>query len=266
MTETSPNSIIYNETGEYGGDQRSPNMIADSDPNEYHQLCMIVKSSYPEMTQDEIDAFLLKLRKESCGYVSMINSLFEEFIDHPDDFRRIFGFSMYAHDGSLNYNHLLVELYCKKDNHNGSRFLFWTFDFYSKNEDRVWKDENKDGKYEWVNLPYGNTEEQLQYRWKSFCKDYRIKVKFTLSTTITPKEYHKYRKKGYITVNARDFKMTDDNGVISTVKGGHYMTITDVTEDEKKYVVSSWGKRYYLDPKDVKEYIGYMIVKYKLPG
>ncbi len=263
LQETKLNSKIYNEHAEYGANQCSPNITATSDPDEYHQLCTIVKSSFPEMTQKDIDALILKLRKEACGYVAMINSLFEAYIDRPDDFRHIFGFSMYATDGSLNFNHVLVDLYCKKDNHNGGRFLFWTWDFYSKNEDQIWKDADKDGKYEWVDRPFGNNEPQLKYRWESYCKEYGIKVKVSLFSTVTPKNFHTYRKKGYVSVLARNYKITDDKGNVSSSEGGHYMTITGVTEDKKKYIVSSWGKRYYLDPSDVKGYIGYQIVKYK---
>ena len=258
-----PNPIIYNLQNEYGGNQCSPNITATTAPEEYRQLCEIVKSSFPEMTQEEIDAFLLKLRNESCGYVVMINSLFEEFIDKPDEFREIFGFSLYDVDGSLNYNRVLVDLYCKKDNHNGGRFLFWTWDFYTKNEDRVWKKNEKDGKYGWVDKPYGNNEAQLIYRWESYCREYGIRAKVRIYTAITPKNFYKYRKKGYISVLARHYKIVDDKGNENKSDGGHYMTITGVTDDQKRYVVSSWGKRYYLNPKDVKGYLGYQLVTYK---
>ena len=158
----------------------------------------------------------------------------------------------------------ISDLYCKKDNHNGGRFLFWTWDFYVKNEDRVWKKNEKDGKYGWEDKPFGNNEQQLIYRWKSYCKEHGIRVKIRIATTITPKKFYRYREKGYISVLARNYKIIDDYGNISESKGGHYMTITDVTEDKKKYIVSSWGKRYYLDPKDVKGYLGYQIVKYNI--
>lgn len=265
MNQTLSNPKIYNEKTEYGANQCSPNITATSDPEEYQQLCRIVKATFPEMKQKEIDALILKLRKESCGYVAMINSLFEFFIDRPDEFRRIFGYSMYDADGSLNYNHVLVDLYCKKDNHNGGRFLFWTWDFYSKNEDRIWKDADKDGTYKWVDRPFGNNELQLKYRWESYCKEYGIKAKVSIVTAVTPKNYPTYRKKGYVSALARNYRIVDDHGNISDSEGGHYMTITGVTEDRKKYIVSSWGKRYYLDPKEVEGYLGYQIVKYKLP-
>ena len=263
-----PNQKLYNPNGEYGGNQCSPNIIAsakDAENNpEYHQLCLIVKSHFPDMTQKEIHDFLLKIDRESCAYVAMINTLFEELIDRRDDYYNAFGFHMFAPDGTLNYNQILVDLYCKKDNHNPMPFLFWKIDYYNKNEDREWKDEDNDGIFEWVNKPYGNTDETIKYRWESYCKEHGVKVQIARSDVITPQNYYRYRKHGYITVSVADYQMIDDDGEISSSKNGHAMVITGVTEDKKQYIVSSWGKRYYLDPaKDVKGRIHYRIVTYK---
>lgn len=239
-------------------------MLSSSDKEEYTKLCLIVKNSFPDISQEEIDALILKLRKEACGYTAMVNSLFEEFIDRPDEFRSIFGVSLFRDDGGLNFNPILVDLYCKRDNYSGGRFLFWTWDFYTKNEDRIWKDEDKDGKYEWIDRPFGNIEAQLKYRWETYCKSFGIRAKVSLISAVTPKNYHTYRKKGFVSVLARNYKMTNDKGAVTSITGGHYMSITGVTEDKKKYVVSSWGGRYYLDPKDVKGYLGYQLVTYKI--
>ena len=263
-----PNPKIYNPDAEYGGNQCSPNIIAsakDAENNpEYQQLCLIVKSHFPEMTQKEIHAFLLKLDNESCAYVAMINTLFEELIDRPQDFYNAFGFHMYDPDGSLNYNQILVDLYCKKDNHSGQKLLFWTFDHYNENEDREWKDENNDGTYEWVNKPYGNTDEMIKYRWESYCKEHGVDVQIFTSKLINTKNYYRHRKHGYITISAADFQLTDDTCNTSSPERGHAMTITGVTEDKKKFIVSSWGQRYYIDPKnDIKGRLHYRIVKYK---
>ena len=107
-------------------------------------------------------------------------------------------------------------------------------------------------------------EEKEDLERLSYCKEHGIRVKVRIYTAITPKNFHRYRKKGYISVLARNYKIVDDNGKVDASTGGHYMTITDVTEDKKRYVVSSWGKRYYLDPKDVKGYLGYQMVRYKI--
>ena len=42
-------------------------------------------------------------------------------------------------------------------------------------------------------------------------------------------------------------EMRDDSGNVSTLGGGHYVTITGITDDGR-YIVSSWGGKYYIDP------------------
>lgn len=264
---TGPNPRIYNPDGEYGGNQCSPDIIAasenaESNP-EYRELCHIVKSHFPNMTPKEIRDYMYLIRSESCSYVGMINSLFEEFIDRPDEFYQAFGFPMCNGDGSFNYNHILVDLYCKKDNHMGYRFLFWTWDFHNKHEDHEWKDENNDGKSEWVHKPYGNSDEQIKYRWETYCREHGVKVNVTRINSVTPKKYYKIRQYGYLTLSASNYKLIDENGNVSDRERGHTMTITDVTKDQKKYIVSSWGKRYYFDLADAKGYLYYYIIKYK---
>lgn len=256
--------IVYNPTNEYGANQRAPYLVATSDPEEYRALCEIVKQHFPEKTQEEIDALLLKLRKEGCGYVAMINSLFDFFIDFPDKFRKAFGFSMYDSDGSLNYNRVLVDLYCKKDNHNGGRFLFFTWDIYAKNEDRVWRDEDKDGTYEWVEKPFGNNELQMKYRWETYCKEHGIRASVNCPPLIQPNNFDRYSKKGSVSILCSDFKMSNDKQQTTHVVNGHFMTITGITEDDKKFVVSSWGEKYYLDPKDIKGFKYYQVISYKI--
>ena len=41
--------------------------------------------------------------------------------------------------------------------------------------------------------------------------------------------------------------MRDDSGNVSTLGGGHFVTITGITDDGR-YIVSSWGEKYYINP------------------
>lgn len=43
--------------------------------------------------------------------------------------------------------------------------------------------------------------------------------------------------------------MTDSKGKSYISKGGHAMTVTGKTKDGK-LIVSSWGEKFYIDPKD----------------
>ena len=54
----------------------------------------------------------------------------------------------------------------------------------------------------------------------------------------------------YVNINTSNFKLYDENGKPTGPIEGHWMMITDVTEDGQ-YIVSSWGERYYLNPSEL---------------
>ncbi|MBQ9984269.1 MAG: hypothetical protein IJP29_06730 [Lachnospiraceae bacterium] len=259
------NSLVYNPIEEYGASQKAPFQTMTSDPTEYAQLSNIVKSHFPKMTDEEVRDFLWKLQKEGCGYVAMINTLFHEFIDDRSGFQNAFGFDMYASDGTLNFNQVLVDLYCSMDNHNGIDLLFFTIDYYADKEDMTYGDKDKDGKFEWTEKPFGNNEVQMKYRWETYCKRHGIDVTVKINRVVTPKNFAKHAKNGSVCILCSKFTVYDENKKPTSIKGGHFMIITDVTPD-KKYVVSSWGKRYTLDPKDIKGFLYYQVIRYKKEG
>lgn len=256
------NSTVFNFIDEYGASQCSPFETITSNPTEYAQLSNIVKSHFPEWTPDDIQNFMEKLKQEGCGYVAMINSLFDEFTDNPSGFLNAFGFDMYAPDGTLNFNQVLVDLYCTMDNHIGGRFLFFTWDTIVENEDRIWCDDDKDGKFEWKDKPFGNNEAQMKYRWETYCRRHGIHAKVDINQFITPKNYPHYAKKGSVCILCSNFSIYDINNKETHIKNGHFMTITGVTED-KKYIISSWGRQYTLNPTDIKGFVYYQVIRYK---
>ena len=260
MEKYQPDPKVYNPQNEYGASQREPNLLSKSNPEEYRQLCAIVKNHFPDMSQEQIDELLKRLRSEGCGYVAMVNSLFEAFIHNPSLFREKFGFPMYSSDGTLNYNQVLVDLYCKTDNHNGGRFLFFTWDIFKENEDVIWEFDESERRLKPTSKPHGNNELQMQYRWESYCKEYGIDVKVDINRFITPENFEKYAKKGSVSILCSDFKLYNASGKETHVKNGHYMTITGA--ESGKYIVSSWGDRYTLNPKDIKGFKYYQVIRY----
>ena len=65
--------------------------------------------------------------------------------------------------------------------------------------------------------------------------------------------YDNYAREGkQIIVRADRFKLYDENGNPSGSCGSHAMVVTGVTEDGK-FIVSSWGNKYMIDPNDVGE-------------
>lgn len=254
--------IVYNESTEYGANQVSPHEVLGKNPYEREELQKVVKAHFPIMEDEDVKAFLYRLDREGCGYVSMINSLFDAYAEKPDTFREIFGFSMYDIDGTLNFNRVLVDLYCQMDNHNEDRFGFFSWDTYNPIEDQKKLDEDKDGVFEWTSKPCGNNQDKMKYRWETYCKRYGIKADVQIEVPVTPKNFLKYARKGSVSILSSDFTMYSEDGKATHVKNGHFMTITDVTEDGK-YVVSSWGEKYYLNPDDIKGFVHYQLIRYK---
>lgn len=252
---------VYDPNGKYGGDQGAPVGTYDNDPEQYQKLYDIVKKYNPDMTDEEVYEFLAKLNSEGCGYVASINSLFEKFKDDPEGFKNTFGFEMYNEDGTYNYNEVLVDLYCKEDNHNKKGFWIFSWDSYNPDEDWGWSDEDGDGTKEWTKQPYGMTQGQIEYRWESYCKDHGVDVNVKTSVRVTPDNYSDYAKDGTVSIMCSKFDMYDESGNKTHVEGGHFMTITGVTEDGK-YEVSSWGQKYILNKDDIKGFVNYQSIEY----
>lgn len=262
MKKHALSSIIYNSTTEYGASQRSPFEMKTSNPAEYTKLTTIVQKHFPKMTASEIDNLIERLKKEGCGYVCMVNSLFTEFLDRPKRFKEVFGFDMINADNSLNYNTLLVDLYCKTDNHIGINFPFFAWDTYIKNEDRVLHYNKEEIKFEWKEKPFGNNVLQMKYRFETYCMQHGIKASLLIIPFITPKTFHKYAKMGSVSILCNKPTLQKEDGTPIKVNDWHFMTITGVTKSGK-YIVSSWGNRYVLDQKNIRGIRFYQVIRYK---
>ncbi len=256
-------SIIYNPKTEYGASQRSPYEVKVSNPKEYAMLFHIVKKHFPKKSYNQAFHVIERLKKEGCGYVCMVNSLFVEYFDKQEQFKEIFGFDIINKNGSLNYNALLVDLYCAMDNHIGVHLPFFTCDTYIKNEDRVLHYNKEKRKFEWKEKPYGNNILQIKYRFETYCRQHGIKANLSLTPLVTPRNFHRYAKKGSVSILCNKPTLQKEDGTPIKVKDWHFMTITGVTED-RKYVVSSWGKRYTLDLRDIKGLKFYQVIEYPL--
>ena len=68
---------------------------------------------------------------------------------------------------------------------------------------------------------------------------------------ITVDNYQKLAEKGSVIINYHYGNLYDaDGNVVQYIDGGHSMTVTGVTEDGR-YIVSSWGGKYYIDPNEM---------------
>ncbi|MDO5126687.1 MAG: hypothetical protein Q4D54_02935 [Eubacteriales bacterium] len=260
--QPSPSENVFNDdgTGYYGGDQGAPYKLRDTDPDAYNELANIVKSYFPDMTDDEIYQYLRKLNSEGCGYVAMINSVFNYYDGKPEEFEEIFGYSMYDENGNPNYNRMLVDVYCMEDNHNKRSFLWWSWDKYDPTEDCNWTDADGDGWFEGGG--YGNTQGQMEWRWEQYCEAYGVDANVRTDVNVTPSNYDSVSQNGMVSVLCSDFTMVDTNGNDVHVTGGHFMTITGVNENGD-YIVSSWGDEYTLSPDAINGFEHYQVISYK---
>ena len=116
--------FVYNESGEYGGNQDNPARKFNNDPD----FQAFMKNLLPGMTDSEISLYLagfddpvdpsksvLGYDDVGCGYMATANLILTEYANRPDEFKRIFGFPMYTYnaDGSRhpNFEKLAISIY-----------------------------------------------------------------------------------------------------------------------------------------------------------
>lgn len=231
--KTDPNpyeidSIVFDDEGSYGGDQGSPQYAYKNRKSIYN----IVRKYYPDMSDAEIKNYLIKLNDEGCAYVAFVNTIFAAYAGREDEFEDTFGFPMYKNN-DLNFNELIVDFYCDTDNHN--QFL-WT-DYVNRFEDK--SDTEGSGM---------STSDEI-YRAGKYMREKGVDMEIR-SEKITVENFKDYAENGYVIVNFHNGPLLNTDGSTAQyIDGGHAMTVTGVTSDGK-YIVSSWGDEYYIDPND----------------
>lgn len=233
--------------GQYGGNQSGP----VEDEEHFNDYAAIVRKYYPDMTDDEVKAYLTKMESEGCGYVALVNTIFAQYVGREDEFEKTFGFPMYDENGRPNSNRLLTDFYSATDNHNKGK----------KGKDVV--DVNEDPS----NIEgTGTNRDSREYRWEKYTSEHGIKSDVHNLDKVTKDNYSKLAKNGEIIVGINPVKLRDATGkVVYNSDGGHAMTVTGVTEDGLLRV-SSWGEEYYIDPNDTdynKGHITFQQVTYK---
>lgn len=90
-------SIVFDDEGQYGGDQGSPKDIESEDRKDI--LYQIIQGNIPEFDRSNLDSYLKKLNSEGCGYVALTNAIMMNFEGREDEFEQIFGYPMYDENG-----------------------------------------------------------------------------------------------------------------------------------------------------------------------
>lgn len=242
VEEDEIDSVVFDDTGDYGGDQGDPQSQWGF-WSEKKDLYEIVRRHYPDYSDKEIKAFLKKLNSEGCSYVAFLNTLFAAYEGREEEFERTFGFPMYK-DGDLNYNELLVDYYCSTDNHveiNGKDFWDTYEDFGDGDGDR----QSYDYKTDTTGRGASATDEI--YRGGRYLDEKGVDYTIESKIDVTVENFSQLAEDGYVVINFFDGPLQDIEGNTVQYLPGHAMTITGTTSDGR-YIVSSWGKKYYIDP------------------
>lgn len=230
--EYSVNSIVFDSEGSYGGNQGSMEEEYNWNPIKCWDLLMQLKKYYPNINIFEAFNYFSHLNSNGCGYVALANILFMEYEGKEKEFEKTFGFPMY--DGKdLNYDRLILDIYA-------------TTDILNIND-------GDDG------LPLGTLDETRADILSEFLKDKGMSITTESNAEITQNNFKSIvERDGKVIVGFRNGNIYDSNGNAHYIDGGHAMTVTGVTKDGR-YIVSSWGKKYYININDIDEDDSFMI-------
>lgn len=268
-------SGVYSGDGTYGGNQESPYWTyMNGTEEEKKQIRDLIHQHYPNMTENEIIVFLLRLYNEGCGYVACINSFLNNYDGTEAEFEATFGFPMYKivnGEKVLNYDLMIIDFYASQDNHNleGGIFGIGGKDKIDKNEDpKIMNPDILDPKKTNPNDidpedvgGLGTDSDSREYRFENYMEDHNIKVNVKNGEALgglvgvenidaSIENYDKYHNQGDIIVSISPVVLEDANGnkwTYGDANSGHAVTVTGKTDDGR-LIVSSWGQEWYLNP------------------
>ncbi len=231
-----------------GGDQNGPYTLwwkgAASD-REYIRDIVHGYEEYADYSDEEVTQLLMKLNSEGCGYVAFANMIVDEYRRKEEEFERMFGFPLFLQDVNgdtyVDYNRLIIDLYCASDNHNEAGNLWKKYDVYDAAEDLS----AANGR--------GTTPEDRIYRFERYMDAHGAKVEIDNIECDTGNVYQKCgeeaAKGNRVLISTCPVRLEDAEGEPAQMDGGHAMAVTGLTEDGK-IEVSSWGEKYYITPED----------------
>lgn len=280
---------IFNGSNGYGGDQgrMAHSKCRRKFFGEDQVLFDFIRhqNGYENYTEAEIYKLMEQIDEEGCGYVAIVNTLFWEFPGTEEEFEKIYGFPMRDKYGNYNFDLMLIDIYCKTDdkyflNEDGGkealiREILLIYQDAPEEFERdygvKWQDpkdnisdemtriilKNFDGNVAKFEIDYGTTQYSQENRLRGYLHEKGIDadVNCSVEQTMTIEDVKSKLDSGTVVrlsvKQGTDFYDVEGN-YMETLPGGHAVIITEVTEDGK-YVVSSWGKKYCLDPLQVRK-------------
>ena len=230
-------SVLFDEDGQYGGDQgHMQHTYENGTAKQKREIANMVRKYYPNMSDKEAYKYVSDINSVGCGYVALCNSLFRQYEGRPDEFEKKFGIPMYK-NGDLNYDELLLDLYVTTD--------------------KAGLNTGSNGR------PRGTNDASRLEIMQNYLKDKGVNVTST-EVKITPENFNQYAKQGEIILGYRDDHLVMqkmDGTKVDIGSGGHAITVTGVTKDGR-YIVSSWGEQYYIDPSDLDGNDTFALIQY----
>ena len=227
-------SIVFDDDGSYGGNQGNMDQVYKWDPIKCWDLLRDLREYFPNMSVFEAFRYFSRLNSVGCGYVALANTLFMEYANRPQDFERTFGYPMFK-DGDLNYDRLILDIYATTD--------------------KAGFNDRDDG------LPNGTVDDSRAHIVEHFLRDKGVDVETEANADVTPENFREISENGgYVILGYRNGNVYDENGNPHYING-HAMTVTGTTEDGR-YIVSSWGKKYYINPSDIGDDDSFMVFNY----
>lgn len=224
-----------------GGDQAGPYRLwqrgLDSD-KEYIRNLVHGYEEYEDYSDEEIGKLLKKLDSEGCGYVAFANIIADEYRGKEAEFESKFGFPLFLQNAVgtayVNYNQLIMDLYCASDNRR------------------------KDGSYDAgedisATSGTGTTPESREYRFERYMAENGADVEINNIECSTEDVFEKCKeeagKGNRMIISTCPVRLEDAEGEPAHMDGGHAMMVTGL-EDDGRIEVSSWGSKYYITPED----------------
>ncbi len=243
---------------QYGGDQTSfldngYELLKNEDVRK------VLTDNFPDASEEDYYLYLRKIELVGCGYVAMVNSIFDAYQGKQEEFQNTFHIPMYRLNSEgkvvFNYEPLVTSIYT---------YLWKDIYGYTNIEDIYGNVEELAQTHDYLNIQgSGGTDPSREDIYKRFLNDcYGLDCKVTeipyYPFLIDYKKLFKYciDKSISIVVSSSGYDLysvdekTGERGEKLYDNGGpHAMTITDVTF-LGDFVVSSWGRQYIVDFKD----------------
>ncbi|MBR4669913.1 MAG: hypothetical protein IKO84_04880 [Butyrivibrio sp.] len=248
------------------------------------------KEGFKDYSRLEILDLLERISVKGCSFTAMANAIFHAYIGRPEEFEKVFGFPMVGKDGDLNYSMLIVDIFLETVytvdlSEVGGPDAFKAIYKDPENIDIFNKNYNKNCKTieevqatcdQMISDAFinGNTiipisrfvstnKAEFANRFATYCKKRGIdSYTYEASSEIDKSEIERQLKEGRtVVISTLFFKLENEEGenifeqkVPASAEerkkvSGHAMVVTGIAPDGR-LIVSSWGKKYYLDLND----------------